>query len=326
MKPAWPTGPGRVLVMGAGSVGCYVGGCLQTAGVTVDLVGRRHTLDALRANGLRTTDLDGHDRRLAATALNLHEQLDSLTTAPDLVLLCVKNGATTEAAVALAAHLPAGTPLVSFQNGMHNAEQVRAVAPALNALPGMVPYNIASLAPGHFHRGTSGRLAALADPALTLWQPVFETAGIPLDLHQDMRPLQWGKLLLNLNNAVNALSGLPLRDQLLDAGHRRQFAALVAEDLGVLKAAGIQPARLTPLPWPLLVRALALPTPLFRLVAARMLRIDPLARSSMADDLAMGRPTEIRSLCGEIVRQAQAHGRSAPLNAEMVARVEALAH
>lgn len=319
------TAPGRVLVMGAGSVGCYIGGCLQAAGVGVDLVGRPRTLDALHTHGLRTTDLDGGNRHLPAAALRLHRQLATLTAPPALVLLCVKSRATAEAARELAAHLPAGTPVLSLQNGLHNAAQAMAAAPGLRVLPGMVPFNIAELAPGHFHRGTSGRLAAQADPALLPWQAVFQAAGLPLDLHADLAPVQWGKLLLNLNNPVNALSGLPLRAQLLDARHRRQFAALVSEALSVLAAAGIRPTRLTPLPWPLLVRVLRCPTPVFRVIAARMLRIDPLARSSMADDLALGRATEIQALCGEIVRLAWLQGRDAPLNADMVARIEALA-
>ena len=67
------------------------------------------------------------------------------------------------------------------------------------------------------------------------------------------------------------------------------------------------------LPW-----VLRLPDALFTRLAARMLRIDDQARSSMADDLALGRPTEIDALCGEVVRLAQAQGRDAPLNRAMV--------
>jgi 2-dehydropantoate 2-reductase len=320
--------------MGAGSVGCYVGGCLQAAGVQVDLVGRPRTLDALHAHGLRITDLDGGDQRIPASALNLHRQV-ATAAAPALVLLCVKSGATAEAARELAQHLqhlphlqqlPAGTPVLSLQNGLRNPADAMAAAPVLCVLPGMVPFNIAELGPGHFHRGTTGRLNAQTHPALLAWLPVFERAGLPLDLHADLKPVQWGKLLLNLNNPVNALSGLPLRAQLLDAGYRRQFADLVNEALGLLRQAAIRPASLTPLPWPLFVRVLRWPTPVFRAIAARMLRIDPLARSSMADDLALGRPTEVRALCGEVVRLAESLGRTAPLNASMVARIEALPH
>lgn len=314
------TPDGSVLVMGAGSVGCFVGGCLQQAGVRVDLVGRPRVLDALRANGLRLTDGDGHDRHLPAETLHLHESVPG-NARPALVLLCVKSGATESAATALAEALPDGTPVVSLQNGIGNADRARAVAPSLQWLAGMVPYNIAELGPGHFHRGTAGRLAMQSAPALTSWPAVFDKAGLGLDLHDDLLPVQWGKLLLNLNNPVNALSGLPLRAELLNARHRRQFADLMEEAMGILAAAGISPAQVTPLPWQKLLTVLRLPTWLFRIVASRMLRIDPLARSSMADDLALGRQTEIDALSGEVVRLAERHGMSAPRNAAMVARV-----
>jgi 2-dehydropantoate 2-reductase len=178
----------------------------------------------------------------------------------------------------------------------------------------MVSYNIAELAPGRLHRGTAGILMAQSDPALAPWVAHFNGAGVPLALHPDITTVLWAKLLINLNNPVNALSGLPLRAELLDRGYRSCFAALMDEALGVLDAAAITPARLTALPMARLPAVLRLPTPLFRLIAARLLRIDPLARSSMADDLARGRPTEVDALCGEVVRLATTLGREAPLN------------
>jgi 2-dehydropantoate 2-reductase len=142
------------------------------------------------------------------------------------VLLCVKSGATREAALALGRVLPAGTPVLSLQNGIGNAATAQDAAPALDVIAGMVPFIIAELGPGHYHRGTAGMLAAAEHPALAAWQARFEQAGLPLALHADMRGVQWGKLLLNLNNPVNALSELPLRQELLTRGYRRAFAAL----------------------------------------------------------------------------------------------------
>ena len=318
-----PAAPCPVLVMGAGSVGCYVGGRLQAGGVAVDFVGRPRMLNAMRTHGLRVTDRDGADLHLPAETLRLHDRPPP-GSKPTLVLLCVKSPATAEAARELAACLPLGTLVLSLQNGLHNAEVAAKAAPGLRHVPGMVPYNIAELTPGHVHRGSDGRLAARHDASLATWVPRLASAGLPLELHPDLLSLQWGKLLLNLNNPVNALSGLPLLAQLLDANHRRQFAALMGEALGVLAAAGIRPGRVTPLPWPWLVRVLRLPTPLFRVAAARMLRVDKLARSSMADDLALGRPTEIDALSGEVVRLARSIGLQAPLNEAIVARIHAL--
>ena len=316
-SPDTPT----ILVMGAGAIGCYLGGCLQAAGAAVDYVGRPRVLDALRTHGLMLSDLDGRSNALPPDRLALHATVP--VRAPALVLLAVKSGATADAAAQLAAALPAGTPVLSMQNGLNNAEVGRAAAPTLRWLAGMVPWNVAEIEPGRYHRGTTGELAAQDAAATRAYAPIFARAGLALQLHADLRPVQWGKLLLNLNNPVNALSGRPLRAELMERGYRQCLAALQVEALGLLDRAGIAPAQVAALPAHRLPGLLRLPTPLFRLIAARMLRIDPQARSSMADDLVAGRPTEIDALCGEVVRLAHALGRDAPLNARMVELVRA---
>ena len=327
MIEAAPAAPREfsVLIMGAGSVGCYLGGLLAAAGLRVDFVGRPRVLGALRAQGLTVSDLGGGRHHLPAAELHLHDSLPA-GLSPAITLLCVKSGATAEAAEALQAALPAGSCVVAMQNGVGNTERARLAASALDWRAGMTPFNVAELAPGHFHRGTLGALAMQgtpAEPGLLALQAAFKRQGVDLRLHADLRAVQWGKLIINLNNPVNALSGRPLREQLLQRGYRRCFAALQSEALDVLEAAGIEVAAMTPLPPRRLISMLRLPTPLFRLLAAGMLKIDTNARSSMADDLALGRPTEVDALCGEVVRLAGSLGRHAPLNARMQALVQA---
>ncbi len=314
--------PGEVLVMGAGTIGCFIGGSLAAAGVPVTFVGRPRVLEKLARHGLTLTDIDGAKRTLPADSLRLCGQVPA-GAKPALVLLCVKSGATAEAAGELAFSLPAGTAVISLQNGISNCAAAAQTGPSLNVRAGMVPYNVAEIGPGAFHRGTGGRLAAEDDAVLRPWVPVFNRAGVPLDLHADLLPVQWGKLMLNLNNPVNALSGLPLREELMQRGYRRCFASLIDEALGVLKVAGIAPAQVAAVPAHRLAGLLRLPDWIFRIVAARMLRIDAKARSSMADDLALGRRTEIDALSGEVVRLAREHGLSAPRNSRMVSLLEA---
>ena len=130
-----------VLVMGAGSIGGWLGGRLQAAGATVHFVGRPRMLTALAEQGLRLTDLDGGTLQLPAAELLLHPAVPE-GLAPDLVLLCVKSGATVEAATELGRQLPAGTLVVSMQNGIGNAAEAQLAAPRLYVLPGMVPFNL----------------------------------------------------------------------------------------------------------------------------------------------------------------------------------------
>lgn len=181
----------------------------------------------------------------------------------------------------------------------------------------MVPYNVAMLEPHHVHRGTSGHLVLGHSAATTALQADFAHAGLPLQLAHDMQSVQWGKLLLNLNNAVNALSDLPLRTELMDRDYRRVLATLQDETLAALKAAGIRPAQVASAPPRLLPTILRLPNWLFTRIAARMLRMDDKARSSMWDDVQAGRVTEVDDLCGAVVRLAAQHGLQAPANAAM---------
>ncbi|GAB2655517.1 ketopantoate reductase C-terminal domain-containing protein [Kribbella swartbergensis] len=135
--------------------------------------------------------------------------------------------------------------------------------------------------------------------------------------------MQWAKLLLNLNNPINALSGVPLREELSQRSYRRCLAAAQAEALALLDAAGITPAKLLPVPmhrFPLILR---LPDFVFRRLAASMLAIDPLARTSMWEDLEAGRTTEIDYLNGEVVRLAESLDRPAPVNTKLVTLLRA---
>jgi 2-dehydropantoate 2-reductase len=203
-----------------------------------------------------------------------------------------------------------------------NAELAQTQAPGLTVLAGMVPYNVADLGQGIFHRGTSGALMVQDHPRFAPWQAVFEQARLPLKRVPDLKPQQWGKLLINLNNPVNALSGLTLLEEFSDWHLRRCLAALIEEALQVLRHAGVSYAQVLALPPEKFIRVLRLPNFIFKRVAKKMLQIDPKARSSMADDFALGRTTEIDSLCGEVVRLAQQQGRQAPRNAAMVRWVQ----
>jgi len=213
--------------------------------------------------------------------------------------------------------------VVSFQNGLHNADVLRRHLAPTTVLTGMVQFNVVQRGGGTFHEGSEGKLEVEDDPRLAPFLPAFERAGLPLVRHARMAAVQWAKLLLNLNNAINALSDLPLKEQIATRTYRRSLALVQSEALALLDAGAIRPARLTPLPPHWIPRLLTLPDFVFTRVAARMLAIDPHARSSMWEDLEAGRATEVDYLNGEVVRLAERLGRTAPANARLTALVHA---
>ena len=318
----------RFVVLGAGVIGCYVGGRLAAAGQAVTLVGRPRLTEATATQGLTVSDLDGYRAHVAPAQFRLANSLAAgwpaaPNTEPTIVLLCVKGGATDSAAQELAACCPAGTVVLSLQNGVENVARINAVAPHLVALAGMVPYNVVMRGQSQVHRATIGTLRLTRHPMTEAMLPLLAAAGLPTALSDDMLAVQWGKLLLNLNNPINALSGLPLREQLMQRDYRRVLAALQEEALAALKAAAIVPAQVASAPPRALPHVLRLPNWLFTRVSARMLRMDASARSSMWDDLQQGRGTEIDDMCGAVVRLAARHGVTAPRNAAIIELVMA---
>jgi 2-dehydropantoate 2-reductase len=183
---------------------------------------------------------------------------------------------------------------------------------------GMVPFNVLNRGNGAFHQGTEGGLDTERHPGLEAYADAFERARLPLTQHAEILPVQWAKLLLNLNNPINALSDLPLRDELAQRAYRKCLAAAQAEALELLTAAGIAPARLMAIPPHRLPGLLRLPDFIFRRLASKMLAIDPLARTSMWEDLQAGRRTEMDYLNGEVVQLAESLGRTAPVNQRLV--------
>ncbi|MBB6567518.1 2-dehydropantoate 2-reductase [Kribbella sandramycini] len=312
----------KIAVYGAGGIGCYVGGRLAAGGAGVTFVGRPRTAAVLAEHGLRLTDYLGASLGVSATDLR-YETTPDATADADLVLVTVKSAATATAADELAGVLKPGAVVVSFQNGIRNGELLRARLAEQTVVTGMVPFNVVNRGDGHFHQGTEGLLDVQTHDALAAYEDAFILAGLPLQQHDDILPVQWSKLLLNLNNPVNALSDIPLRDELSQRAFRRCFAAAQAEALTLLAGAEIEPAQILRVPMQRLPSVLRLPDFLFRRLAAPMLAIDPLARSSMWDDLEAGRPTEIDYLNGEVVRLAESLGRTAPVNARLVELIRA---
>lgn len=316
--------PLKIGIVGAGAIGCYLGGRLAAIGADVAFFGRASFAAEVAQYGLSTVDMNGQRRTVEKEKIIFGTEPGVLADCTVLAC-CVKSAQTAEAARAIDPIVPPDACVVSLQNGVSNPDVLRAHLGGRAVLGGIVGFNVRPLGKGVFQQATSGTLviedhevshALIAELAQLLTRASFDVR-----LTNDVKPLQWAKLMMNLNNAVSALSGLSTRDLLASRGYRRIVADLIAEALAVLARAGIRPGRLGAFPVQWFPFVLRLPTVLFQALARAQLKIDPQARSSMWQDLARGRPTEVDYLNGEIVRLAEEHGVDAPLNRSIVALV-----
>ncbi len=304
-----------IAIAGAGSIGCFVGGMLAAGGRRAALLARPRVIAEIEAHGLRPTSLEGFDETIARDRLVLSENPAALADA-GIVLVTVKSADTAAVADIIASHAPSDAVIVSLQNGVGNAAVLRQRLPGRRVLGGMVPFNVMALGQGRFHRATSGDIVIERDDAHIAEK--LSVPGLVVRPTGNIDGVQWGKLLLNLNNALNALSGLPLRRQLGSRPWRQLFADQLTEALAAVRAEGINPVSPTPIPPAWMPPLLRLPNFVFEPLLGRTMKIDPEARSSMWEDLKHGRRTEIDYLQGVITEIAARRSLQAPLSRRIV--------
>jgi 2-dehydropantoate 2-reductase len=308
-----------IAVAGAGSIGCFVGGMCAAAGRKVSLLARPRLIREIEDNGLRLTSFEGFDQKIAPNQLTLSEDPKILGDV-GVVLVTVKSADTADIAELIAQHAPSAAVVISLQNGVGNVAVLRARLPGRRVLAGMVPFNVVAPGEGQFHRATSGDIVIEWDDAGTADR--LSVPALKMRATDNIAGVQWGKLLVNLNNALNALAGVPLREELAQRSWRRLFADQMAEGLAAIRAEGIRPVSPTPIPAGWTPSLLRLPDAIFEAMLGRTMKIDPQARSSMSEDLQRGRRTEIDYLQGVIVEISDRHGLEAPLSRRIVALIK----
>lgn len=306
-----------VTILGAGSIGCYLGGRMLQGGGSVRFIGRSRYAEMIAAQGMTLSHYNAAPVTLHDIAF--HTDQAALNGAT-LIALCVKSQATAEAAQMIREQAPKAW-VISFQNGVSNLPALRESLPGQRISGAVVPFNVTMPAPGQFHRGTEGDLIIGPDAPDALIDPL-RAAGVGLRLVDDIDAHLWAKLLVNLNNALNALSGGPLRDGLVQKDYRRVLIAMIREGLSVAEAEGIDVATFNGRKPEALLRIMAKPDWLYRLIMERVVKIDPTARSSMLDDLEQGRGSELDYLQGEIIRRAKRLGIDVPVNRAVMAATQ----
>ena len=296
----WPS----IAIVGAGAVGAYFGARFAQAGAPVVMIGRKPFVDAVERNGL-TIETSGE-------SLTLHVPVStdlSSCRGAQLVLLCVKTVDIVSTARALKPYLSTDTVLLTMQNGVESAGQVRAIIHC-DAVPAVVYVAVAMPSPGRVRHFGRGDLVVGTDAASARVAAVCERAGVPCRVTEYIEGELWSKLLMNC--ALNALSALGRSNY----GHILEclpayslMESIVSEFMQVASAVQVC--------LPGIADTAAAMDAVRRLVAQM-----PGQHSSMAQDLTRGRRTEIDALNGYIQRRAAQLGIAAPANQTLYALIK----
>jgi 2-dehydropantoate 2-reductase len=295
----------RITVLGAGAVGCYFGGMLARAGLPVTLLRRAQpgaTAGPATPGSLHIDSINFQESvnvAWAAVPAGLREA--------DLVLFCVKTLDNETAAQQIAPYVKAGAVVVSLQNGVDNAERIRA-ASGIEVVPAVVYVAASMPAADRVKHVGRGDLVVGNSAAAQRVAQVFEGAGVKCRVSDNIPADLWIKLTMNCaGNAVTALGRASYGRAARHADARGVIAAAAAECVAVGRAAGVR-------------------LPDTDLVAAGLQLAQNLgdATSSTAQDIARGKRTEIDSLNGYVARRGAELGVPTPVNSTLCALVKLL--
>jgi 2-dehydropantoate 2-reductase len=285
----------QVTVIGAGAMGSLFGGLLQQAGNAVTLVDvRAEHVAALRKRDLTIEEPDG-----MRVSVRVPATTDVGTAlAADLFLLFVKTPFTAAALRPFAGRIPAGAMVLTLQNGIGNDDAiVRALGKRIHVALGVTAQGAVASGPTAIRRRSAGpTIIGLQDgvrtPELEMVAARFSEAGIPTRTTRHIYEHVWQKLIVNVGiNALTALTSLPNGELFSDPELTGVVRRLVGEAAAVMRAEGIPAAPRDPIDF---VRAVADAT--------------KSERSSMLEDVAAGRHTEIDAINGAVVRLGDRHG------------------
>jgi 2-dehydropantoate 2-reductase len=305
--------PSRILVVGAGAIGCTLGAWLARAGHAVTVLARGAAAEAVRANGLTTYVIDPPAEK-ASIPVRVVTTLAG-EGLPDVVLITVKNYALDAAAGQVFAAFGRDVTIVGLQNGVEN----QAVLPRFfdTVIYGVMHFNAWLDAPGVAGALRRGPLVLAAPEAqaaaLARVRALFAPALPTLTTHR-VADAVYSKLILNLTNSVTTLIGFPTRP-VSDLGAMQYVLSnLMAEGVASVKAAGMREYKVPGFPtWALIRVGATLPRVLTRGMFKKNLA--KMRITSMAQDIQRGSDdNELESLNGPLLALADKHGVKAPVS------------
>ena len=301
----------KIAILGAGSLGCAMGGVLTEAGHEVWLINRHaDRVEHLRRLGL-VMRVGGVDRTVAVRAATRAEEVGPA----DWVLVLVKSF-DTEAAIASAqALIGPQTAVLSLQNGVGHEDILALHVDRSRIVVGRTYVGGSPLGPGHVIAGYHGKDTHIGELDGCLSQRVqdlaqaFGAAGLQTQVSTHILGTVWDKLLINVaTGAITAITGLTYGQLYQSAQLQVVGLAAVREAMAVAAAQGI---------------ALSITDPLVAWTKAGA-GLGHDFKTSMLQSIEKGSITEVDYVNGAVVRLGERLGVATPVNGTLRALLKAL--
>lgn len=297
----------RIVVLGAGAVGCFFGGMLARAGKEVLLIARDNHVQAINKSGL-LMEFQSSQEYVAIEASSNMEDI----AGADLILCCVKSPDTERVMREIKDLIKPDTLILSLQNGVDNAERISQVVPN-HAISAVVYVATGMAGDGHvkhFGRGELiiGRVGGHENISAELEQicDLFLSAQIPCTVSNNIQRELWLKFLVNCSyNGISAIGQITYGEMAQQENTWKLIKDLTSEFLLVAHQEKIDIS---------LAEA--------QMVNEQIAKTMANQRSSTAQDLMRRKPTEIDYLNGLIVRKAKQHGLNVPNHQAIYALVK----
>jgi len=298
----------RIAIFGTGGVGGYFGGRLAHAGEDVTFIARGEHLQAIQSKGLRVDSLQGDFVIQPAQATDNVAAVGPV----DLVVVGVKAWQVPEAARAMKPLVGPRTSVLPLQNGVDAVPQLTAELGHETVIGGLCKIVSFVVAPGHIrHAGFApsvviGELDNRRTDRILAIEKIFSSAGIDTTIAGDIQAALWGKFLFIASfSGVGALAGAPAGVLRTDTQWRAQMITAMEEIESLARA-----------------RDVKLPDDAVAKAMAAVDGLPPDATSSMQRDIAAGKPSELESQNGAVVRMASESGVAVPTHEAIYAALK----
>ena len=303
----------KICMLGAGALGCSIGGILAQGGSDVIFVDpfAAH-VDAINTHGLQMR-IGDEEKTVRVKAYTDCTSLQAV----DLVIVLVKSFATREAISAAQAIIGENTLVMSIQNGLGHEEILAAVVGRDKVLAAKTYVGGVFLEPGHIISGYKGKQTYIGEldgkltPRLLAVVDAFNQADLSATASTDIYGTMWDKLLVNVaTGALCGITRLPYGGLYTLPEIEETALAAVTEGIAIAKANAIQLVSENP--------------EYFWKLAAEGLPAE--FKTSMLQSLEKGQMTEIDFINGAVVRWGERSGIPTPVNRTLLACIKGIEH